>query len=222
MQIDKEKSVFIFDLDDTLYPEVEFLRSGYKAVAESIFKLTGKDIYYDMLKKHNQGIKVFEWILSSHILNGEDMNIESLLKIYRNHFPTINLRDGAQELLEKLISLKIPIGLITDGRSISQRNKLKALGITKYFTDIIISEEFGSEKPDERNFFYFKNKYPEKNIFYVGDNPSKDFFVPSSLGWCTICLLDDGAHIHKQDIMYGLKFNLIVKSFKELNNYFLL
>jgi putative hydrolase of the HAD superfamily len=37
------------------------------------------------------------------------------------------------------------------------------------------------------------------NYYYVGDNTSKDFVAPNRLGWTTICLLDDGRNIHKQD-----------------------
>jgi putative hydrolase of the HAD superfamily len=91
--------------------------------------------------------------------------------------------------------------LVTDGRSNSQRNKIKALGLERWFEErnIIISEEFGSEKTDKRNFTYFMEKYPGRSYCYVGDNTQKDFLAPNGLGWNTVCLLDDGRNIHKQD-----------------------
>ena len=37
--------------------------------------------------------------------------------------------------------------LITDGRSLTQRLKIQALGLTDLFDDILISEAMQSEKP---------------------------------------------------------------------------
>ena len=84
------------------------------------------------------------------------------------------------------------LGLLTDGRSISQRNKLSAMGITSLFDEILISEEFGSEKPCEDNYLFFQNKYSTNDCVYFGDNFGKDFVTPNRLGWKTIGLLDDG------------------------------
>ncbi|MGM9786689.1 MAG: HAD family hydrolase, partial [Candidatus Cryptobacteroides sp.] len=88
-------------------------------------------------------------------------------------------------------------------RSIQQRNKIEALGLNRWIEndDIIISEEFGSEKPALANYEYYMKRYPECCDFtYIGDNPNKDFVVPNILGWETICLIDDGRNIHKQGI----------------------
>ena len=65
---------------------------------------------------------------------------------------------------------------------------------------MVISEEFGSEKPALANYTYFMERYPECHDFTsVGDNPRKDFIAPNALGWLTVCLKDDGRNIHKQD-----------------------
>lgn len=59
-----------------------------------------------------------------------------------------------------LINLKqkgYKLGLITDGFSITQGNKLKALDIENLFDIIVISEEFGSKKPDLRNYELFEH-----------------------------------------------------------------
>ena len=110
------------------------------------------------------------------------------------------------------------MGIITDGRSVTQRNKIEALGLEDTFDDIIISEEFGSSKPSEENYLYFEKKYGNSNFTYIGDNTVKDFVTPNSLGWNTLCLLDDGNNIHKQNLDlnpdYLAKKNF--SSFKEL------
>jgi putative hydrolase of the HAD superfamily len=90
------------------------------------------------------------------------------------------------------------LGLVTDGYSITQRNKLKALGIEELFDLVVISEEFGSAKPSVANFAVF-HQFNTDVYYYIADNPAKDFVSPNALGWQTICLIDAGNNIHKQD-----------------------
>jgi putative hydrolase of the HAD superfamily len=97
------------------------------------------------------------------------------------------------------------LGIITDGRSVTQRNKLTQTGMLYFFDDILISEEFGSEKPNNANYMYY-HKYGEANYFYIGDNLGKDFLAPNALNWTTICLLDNGNNIHKQDFNLDSSF----------------
>jgi putative hydrolase of the HAD superfamily len=136
--------------------------------------------------------------------------------LYRNHKPTIKLVKEASGFLEKLRTKKIKMGLITDGRSISQHNKLKALEIEYYFTDIIISEEFGSEKPNINNYLFFEKNYPGHTFYFIGDNTSKDFIIPAKLGWKMICIKDNGFNIHKQELNFSVKDVKTISSFEEI------
>ena len=192
----KSDYMIIFDLDDTLYKEIDFLHSAYREIAAELqneFFLTG--VYDYMLSLYKQKVDVFGEVIRHFHL---PLQKDELLQCYRNHKPHIVLSDETRQLLGQLSSL-YPIGLITDGRSITQRNKIEALGLMPYLCSekhIIISEEFHSAKPSERNYRYFQDLYPEKQFIYVGDNVEKDFIAPNHLGWNTICLLDDGRNIH--------------------------
>lgn len=123
--------------------------------------------------------------------------------------------------MNNLIENDIRLGIVTDGRTITQKNKIKALNLNRLISDdcIIISQEFGSQKPDLKNFRYFSNKFGEGDYFYVGDNTTKDFIAPNYLGWYTICLLGNEQNIHSQD--FSLSRNQmphkIIKSFTELS-----
>lgn len=187
--------VCCFDLDDTLYKEKDFLKSAYRKIASSVGR---PDIADQMVIWYGEGKNVFE---SLNQFLGKNTPLLDYLTIYRNHLPSISLYDGVEETLGELKKRGVVLGLITDGRSISQRNKIETLGLARWFEDqnIIISEEFGSEKTDKRNFCYFMDRYPERSYCYVGDNTQKDFVVPNGLGWNTVCLLDDGQNIHKQN-----------------------
>ncbi len=90
--------------------------------------------------------------------------------------------------------------MITDGRTITQKNKLFALGINNLFEKIIISEDFGSEKPSILNYQIFEETFPDNHFSYIGDNTKKDFIAPAKLGWKMYCIKDDNSNIHKQDL----------------------
>lgn len=190
---------FIFDLDDTLYYEIDYLRSGYRAISDYLKPFINEDIYSDLFKRysHNPKENVFQWIIDKY---PSIITKDNLLQIYRNHLPNISLNKDSEKFLNTLKKYNVRMGVVTDGRSNTQRNKLQALGIIDYFLEIVISEEFGSEKPDIRNFQYFKDKYPNSKFYFFGDNLKKDFISPLGLGWIVFCLLDKGDNIHNQEI----------------------
>jgi putative hydrolase of the HAD superfamily len=203
--------VFVFDLDDTLYSERDFEKSGIEFVYEN---LSIKHISLEtILNNRNNWIEL--------IINGSNnqISLQMVLEIYRNHFPTIRLYEDAKVFLEKLHSEDIEMSLITDGRSITQRNKLRALGIESFFKNIVISEEVNSEKPSENNFRMVMNSKSKENYIYIADNPQKDFITPNKLGWTSICLLDRGQNVHKQYFSSAINYNphFVIKSFNEIN-----
>lgn len=188
-----ERKYVIFDLDDTLIYEIDFLKSAYREIARLVSR-NDANLYAKMFDLYSQGENVFDFLTAEFPVFSK----EELLTIYRNHFPTLTLNDGAEFIFNLCKSNNYKIGLITDGRSITQRNKLKAVGIESIFDKIIISEEFGSSKPNKQNFLAFLQ--PDINsYFYIGDNPKKDFIAPNELGWQTVCLLDKGNNVHKQN-----------------------
>lgn len=210
-----EKSYVIFDLDDTLYPERAFVESAFRHIDNLLNEQLGRSVGADMLDRFDRREDVFEWILSQLPKTG-GIGKEWLLQEYRSHMPCISLGAGAKELLDRLHSSNVQIGLMTDGRSLTQRNKIKALGLQPYLTDILISEEFGSEKPNQRNYRFFADKYPDRSFTFIGDNTSKDFIVPAQLGWRTICLKCSGTNIHRQDFSLRPRPDHIISSLRDV------
>jgi putative hydrolase of the HAD superfamily len=192
--------VIIFDLDDTLYKEVDFLRSGYHAIVNRIYSdFSYKLNFENLFTLYVKGNNVFNYIVEKKISN--IITIDYLLNIYRDHMPVITLEEGALKLFKEFKVRGYKLGIITDGRSKTQRNKLKALGVIDLFDEIVISEEFGSEKPALENYKYFVIKFPEANYFYIGDNIRKDFVTPNRLGWTTIGIKDiHKLNIHSQEV----------------------
>ena len=85
----------VFDLDDTLYDELDYCRSGFRAVAESIADLpdapSAKRIFDRLWKQFTAGnrTKTFNAALDDLGISYDDQIIQKLIKTYRNHLPKI-------------------------------------------------------------------------------------------------------------------------------------
>ena len=189
IKVDEQK-IICFDLDDTLYNEIDFLRSGFKVIA-GLLEEDWKPLMTQMFSLHRTGGDVFKYVAQRY-----DFSLEKQLEIYRYHMPEIEPFAGVRNLFKDIVSNKGKITIITDGRSRTQRNKLEALGLDEWIEKIIISEETGHEKPDAFNFKLVEDHFPGHEYCYIGDNISKDFLVPNKLGWETICIMDNGRNIH--------------------------
>ena len=174
-------SAVIFDLDDTLYPEKDYVKSGYRAVAEYL----GHPEYADKLYGYfEQGKNAFDELLSEI---GKEDELKKVLEIYREHKPKISLYPEMEKAIDTLRAKEIKIGIITDGRPNGQRNKLEALGLEAKIDEFIITDELGGiqfRKPCDIAFRILQTRFrlPFEEILYVGDNPTKDFVAPMQLG----------------------------------------
>ncbi|MBI2053775.1 MAG: HAD family hydrolase [Candidatus Staskawiczbacteria bacterium] len=184
----------IFDLDGTLYKEKEFAESGFRAVSEYIFKKhkIGKSKVFNILKKDFEaGLrnKNFNVLLKKIDLARKE-NVLNLAEIYRNHYPSkISLYPDARKILKKTRN-DFKLALLTNGRIISQKNKISALGIKNYFKAILISTDFGDndwkKSASSFNILLKKTKSRPKEMIYVGDNPKRDFMGAKKIGILTV------------------------------------
>ena len=171
----------IFDLDDTLYSEKQYVRSGYKKIGDYLGR---EDAEEKLWSYFENGRKSIDEYLSEI---GEEDKRADCLKIYREQVPEITLYEGVVEMIEELKAKCIKVGIITDGRPEGQRNKIKALGLDSLIDDIIITDELGGiqfRKPCDIAFRIMQNRWrlPYEQIVYVGDNPNKDFQACRQLG----------------------------------------
>ena len=175
--------IFVFDLDDTLYSECEYQNSGINAVEEMISNLFNVSFKNKIKNAYKNGVKDL-WAWTCKELDLPLSVKETLLWTYRLHDPKIQLQSDVNFLLDFLRKEKANVAIITDGRSISQRIKLKKLGLS--YLPIYISEDYLSIKPNLLRFKKIEEKWPNKKYIYIGDNPKKDFKAPNELGWITI------------------------------------
>ena len=213
----------VFDLDDTLYAERDYVLSGYGAVAGH---LSGESARSDELRRWlwgrfvgGQSSGAFDALNEHFSLGLGPRRIVELVEVYRDHSPHIAPRPGIPRLLSKLRGGS-RLGIISDGFLPAQKLKLDALGIGGYFDAVIFTEALGRQawKPSPAGFEALRKELQigAENCTYIADNPSKDFAAPNALGWRTVQLLLDGQiHSHKPAPPGGAA-QLVVNSIEEL------
>lgn len=173
--------VIVFDLDDTLYDEIEFVKSGFKEVSKY---LNNNNYYNFMLSsfyKNGSG-EVFDNLIKSYNI---DVPLQKLIEIYKFHTPEIFLSTESIELLE--FSQNYKTALISDGHYLMQKNKYKVLQLDNYIQYPILTDFYHTQKPELQPFEMVMKKYKDENFFiYISDNPKKDFIAPNKLGWISI------------------------------------
>jgi putative hydrolase of the HAD superfamily len=185
-------SAIVFDLDDTLYLEREYVRSGFCAVGEWFRGEFGfPDFSQRACALFMAGKRgdIFNSVVASYGIEPDTRLITHLVTIYRGHRPAITLLPDAGNCLNALYG-NYPLALITDGPAISQWNKIRALGIESLFEAIVVTSESGEEyaKPHPLAFCLVEQRLGLRGsqLVYVGDNPRKDFQAPRQLGWHSV------------------------------------
>lgn len=197
------KKVIVFDLDDTLHKEIEYLKAAYRLIAIELWGDKWYVNYTQMLEDYHAGVNVFEKICKQR----PDVELGGLLNMYRFGVHELTLDDEVTEVLSTLKAEGAILCIVSDGRKVTQMNKVEALGLSRWIDAecIVINSESKLFKPNpsgyERLIATVKAKYGESQLefTYVGDNLKKDFIWPNAHGWNTVCLLDDGRNIHMQD-----------------------
>ena len=185
-------TAIIFDLDDTLYLEIEYVRSGFRAVAAWVSENVNIDagaVEFELNKLYDSGFKINtfnQWLQRNEI---SDDFLNPMLDVYRNHRPQISPMPDVVECLPGLAA-DYSIGLVSDGRAVTQRLKWDALGLAGWFEGVVFSDALGREywKPHPLPFMAVAKelKVEPGCCVYVGDNPLKDFIGARAAGMASI------------------------------------
>ena len=213
----------LFDLDDTLYPEHEFVESGFHTVARHLVDLSGRgyDEMYQrlmtLLEERGRGC-VFDLVLDELGLC-DDVNVARSVYLYRTHTPIINPYPEAVSLLRDIRARAIAVGLITDGMGSVQRRKIEALDIQSLFDLIICTDEIGPDywKPSPLPYELALQTFgisPAEAV-YIGNDVSKDFAGANQIGMTTIQIGSDPGPESELELTYQPDFH--VPSLGQLN-----
>ena len=166
----------LFDLDDTLYSERDYTRSGARAVAaflgspDALDELLALEAHDPVAPLYSRWLEGRGW--------DDQLWLPELLRVHREHLPVIALEHEVRDLLPRLRS-RYRLGLVTDGRLEQQRAKADALGLNGLFDALVFSDALGRERWKPHPAPYHRalellGARPSEAV-YVGDNPAKDF-----------------------------------------------
>jgi putative hydrolase of the HAD superfamily len=192
--------ILIFDLDDTLYDERQYVLSGFAAVAEmgqDTFgwdKSTSLKRMIEILDAQGRGAVFDQWLAEHDALSGH--LVKKCVHVYRHHRPTIEMERDTLALLERLAE-SYSLYLVTDGHKVVQHRKIEALGIGPMFKKTFITHRYGvrNAKPSIHCFDLIRRaeRCEWGEMAYIGDNPAKDFVNLNPLGVVTVRVLT-GVH----------------------------
>ncbi|MFN3147736.1 MAG: HAD family hydrolase [Paracoccaceae bacterium] len=182
----------VLDLDDTLFAERDFVRSGFEAVGRMMEGQGAAGFGAICWRLFETGVRgdIFDRALAEIGGNATPDTIAALVACYRGHTPRIALAEDAARLLDRLDAAGQRFAVVTDGPLQMQRAKLAALGLDRRAAAAICTDRWGRDgwKPNERGFRAAAETLGQGPFVYVGDNPVKDFIAPRRMGWLAVRL----------------------------------
>jgi putative hydrolase of the HAD superfamily len=220
----------LFDMDDTLYPERDFVLSGFRAVSAwaevhcSIPAEAGYARLEALFAAGARGDTFNRWLAAFATRDAADL-IPHLVQVYREHHPAIQPFPEAPALLAAL-QPSYRLGLITDGYLAVQRRKLAALRLEPLFEAVVFSDEWGREawKPAGRPYeaALSQLQLSPAEAVYIADNPRKDFLGARQVGmWAVWLRQPQGEYTHISPPSPEHEPHVTVASWAELAGLFL-
>jgi len=213
----------IFDLDDTLYLEADYAKSGMDFIGRWASEELGVEGFAEELHRlwnENIRTKTFDIALKNIGIKLERAQIKEMVSQYRQHKPNIFLQDDARLVLD-ILKDDYVLGLITDGYEVAQRNKIEALKLHEWMSQIIVTDSLGPDcwKPSQIPYKLMEEKVnlDAFECVYIGDNVKKDFVTARARGWKTVQVNRAGkVHADPDQIGSSYKADITVNSLKGL------
>ncbi len=231
------QQMVVFDLDDTLHmraaPFAETVKELYNiADAEQVrkmftdFRAIGVEYFHQWdagtITEQEMYIRrtIDTFALYGYTLTREESAV--FHKTYEKYLQCIRPAKGIEEALQAAVDAGVRLGILTNGSPVRQRNKIRALGLTRWIPEehIAVSLELGVHKPDPEVFTLYKKRICETEgipdtcrWWYVGDLYEHDIEPAAKAGWHTIWIVHD----HEDDIVQREQEpDYIVRSGEEL------
>lgn len=187
-----EYSQIIFDLDDTLIYEKDYLYEAYKSISNELGKNeTEKKSMFNYLKNNfdlgNRKLLFNEFIITykkpPEVLH---YMLEELRKI--DIIGGLNITKEAKYILDILKKLKKEYIIITNGNPIQQANKLSQIKWEEHLqpSKVFFANQY-SPKPNPDVFYIVKDLYSPKKVLYIGDSEvDREFAINSGIDFFLI------------------------------------
>ena len=176
-------SLFLIDMDDTLYEERDFVLSGFRAVAAHVARwgIAAENAgNFLQTRFHAFGRdQIFNHLLKDFAGEAPPERIRELVDVYRRHPPQISLYPGVPERLRALRS-RGKVIVVTDGLTSVQERKFAALGLNRFVDHVVFCEATGHPKPDPESLAGIVEP-GDPNAVLIGDRPDHDLALAAHL-----------------------------------------
>ena len=181
-------SAVLCDLDDTLFPQADWLDGAWHVVAEAAAQQGVQQgpflkALQEIAAKGSARGGIIDRALAAVDAQIPIADLVAVFKAYRA--PRLDLYPGAAQALAALRE-RVPIAVITDGDPGIQQGKLASLGLLDAVDHVVISDRIGREfrKPHPEPFRRALAALGVEPRFAVciGDRPDKDVAGASALG----------------------------------------
>ncbi len=195
----------IFDLDWTLYDSTSYYHQCLRAVSEIISEETGKNVnrlYQNLINSWNFKGPTYNRLFDDWLREFEmftEQRLQKCIKSMRsnNHY-NIDCYFGIHSFLHELRG-RYKLGLLTEGQSGTQRNKIDKLKVGKYFDEVLVTQDIGFDKLSGRpllHLIHSLNLTPEE-VLSVGDVISKDILPALNVGSSAVHIKTNPFEIEK-------------------------
>jgi len=193
----------VFDVDDTLYEQIVPFENAYKSLFDmdiDMEKFYLLSRYYSDVKfeaSRNGEMTMDEYHIYRIQEAAKDLGVcltaeqaLSMQKEYKKNQQKLQMSNTTISILELAKENNVKLGIITNGLSEHQWVKIKALGVERWIDreNIIVSGDYGINKPDVRIFEIMKEKLqlPNESLYYIGDSIENDIVGANNAGWKSI------------------------------------
>lgn len=219
------KAVF-FDIDDTLYDTSSFAklarRAAINAMIDAGLPLEFNKAYQlltEIIKEKGSNYDKHFNILTKRVFGEEKPLLIALGMItYHNvKFALLRVFPNTMSTLIYLKSQGYHLGVISNGITIKQWEKLIRLGLHHFFDEVVTSQEAGVEKPDKKIFELAINKMgckAEKSVM-IGNNFQDDILGAINAGMSAILV---NSELTESEREYIKKEHLELKVINDLDD----
>ena len=177
--------LYVLDIDDTLFLERDYVRSGFCAIDRWLLENRNTENFFERAwTLFVSGVRgnIFDIVLEDLGVFDKQL-VSDLVHFYRSHYPDISLQTDAMEFLKR--HNRYDLAIISDGYSNAQWAKIRTLNLEQSVDKIIVTDDLGKEfwKPNPRAYILAQSGRFSKECVYIADNPLKDFGAPVELGW---------------------------------------
>lgn len=201
----KIKAIF-FDLDDTLHDHLAPFTNTFIHAFQALGPLPDVPTAYKRFRYYSdlqwvdytkgkislEQLRIYRILLtleSFGIMLSEDKAMQ-FQQNYNKSLNDLKLFSEVPKLFNELKISGLEVGLITNGPTAHQQDKIRQLRLTQFIREelIFISDQVGIAKPNPDIFHKASEKIniPAKNLLYVGDSWENDVVGPSTAGWNSV------------------------------------